>query len=266
MNDLERALRESVLSSHIADSKAAIGINVNGSAIPLNILISKIHAFGHCLTYYTGDPVYEIQLIGSATGISYQKNQFIIATKHQIKGFPPSDVGIVLPEGQVHVSSSGYTMFSDNLHPSGSDACDLISFDFNVQSSIYSGLLNRFFQLNQKNSLDDEENVLLYIVYGCAFVDQNYDVCDGRRVDTVIRSMICQPSANVSDIALGTCRTRAPMNFDPNGLSGGPVFAAVLDDGGVALKFAGVVNRAGNGIIHFIRSRFIINLLKTSQI
>ncbi len=54
------------------------------------------------------------------------------------------------------------------------------------------------------------------------------------------------------------------MDFDPNGLSGGPVFAAVQHGLEVVLKFAGIINRSGNGLIHFIKAKAVQNLLDLS--
>lgn len=58
---------------------------------------------------------------------------------------------------------------------------------------------------------------------------------------------------------------RQAMDFDPNGLSGGPVFATILRNNEVVLKFAGIISRAGGGNIHFVKAMPIKNLLNLSE-
>lgn len=102
------------------------------------------------------------------------------------------------------------------------------------------------------------------MAYGCPFEDQKYNIVDDNRVGMVIRSMICEPIGQPSDQSLGRCKLKSPMDFNPNGLSGGPVFATVVQNSDIVLKFAGIINRSGNGYIHFIKGQAVLNLLELS--
>lgn len=112
--------------------------------------------------------------------------------------------------------------------------------------------------------MNDNDNVVGYLAFGCPFVDQKYNVVDENHVGLVIRSMICEPQNQTFDSDLGSCRLLSPMNFDPNGLSGGPVFATALEGHELVLKFAGIINRSGSGLVHFIKAKAVQKLLDLS--
>ncbi|MBY3032439.1 hypothetical protein HF265_25715 [Rhizobium leguminosarum] len=163
-----------------------------------------------------------------------------------------------------YISSAGYTRFNTSAKQTASDAVDLCAFDFSEQVEVKTSLGRRFFTLRNNDVLEDTEEVLGYHAYGCPFDDQNYDVLDNNHVGTVIRSMTCDLEKASSDPALGSCRLLGAMDFNPNGLSGGPVFATVLHGEEIVVKFAGIINRAGGGIIHFIKAKSVQRLLDFS--
>lgn len=76
--------------------------------------------------------------------------------------------------------------------------------------------------------------------------------------------MVCTPGAQSTDVALGACIPVATTDFDPNGLSGGPVFATVFCRSELKLKFVGVINRAGGGTTRFIKAKEVRKLLNLS--
>lgn len=265
MNDLEALLNKKADLETIIGQKTSTSVSVHGVLIPANSLLSRLHRFGQNLVRFTHMEGYEIQLIGSATGVEYRGNRILICTEHQVRGIPGEDIGIIYPEKQIYISSAGYVGYKADEKPAESDAKDIRIFDFNEQAVQHPGLAARFFKLGQDDFLADDDNVLGYFAYGCPFADQNYDVFENNRVDTIIRSMVCEPEPQPSDEAVGACRTRSMMDFDPNGLSGGPVFATVLKDHQIALKFAGVINRAGNRIIQFVKAEAVRRLLDAAE-
>ena len=144
------------------------------------------------------------------------------------------------------MSSAGYTRFGVPDDSLQNDKYDLYAFDFTPQTKDNQELAQRFFRLNSCHFLSDKDNVVIYFAYGCPFADQEYNIVDENHVGAVMRSMTCKPQPQYSDEDLGLCRTISAMNFDPNGLSGGPVFAIVRQRSEVVLKFAGIINRSGN--------------------
>lgn len=264
MNDLD------MLLSRRADLETLVGrsvwssVKVHDLFVPASALQSRLHRFGQNLVLFTHVEDYEVQLIGSATGLYYRGTKFLVCTAHQVNDVSGQDVGIIVPVKNNYISSAGYTRFRAPGSPRESDAEDLCAFDFTPQTTENPELAQRFFRLGSDDFLNDEDDVVAYLAYGCPFADQKYNIVDENHVGTVIRSMTCEPQGQPSDPALGLCRLLSPMDFDPNGLSGGPVFATVLQGIEVVLKFAGIINRSGNGLVHFIKAKAVRNLLDLS--
>jgi hypothetical protein len=117
--------------------------------------------------------------------------------------------------------------------------------------------------LNGDNVLGEKEDIVAHLAYGYPFADQRYEVDEGR-VDLVSRAMTCDPVETPLASPCGECRLVSPEKFDMEGLSGGPVFASVASGDTVVVKLAGIINRGGNGTIHFIKAKIVRRLLDTS--
>jgi hypothetical protein len=237
---------------------------VHGVFIPASKLQGALHRFVRNLVLYTHDPHYKVQLIGSATGLAYRENNFLVCTMHQLKGANPKDVGIILSGKDNFISSAGFTCFRNPDPMNCPDYQDLCALDFTDQVKKNPELGRHFFEFGSNVALVDDDEVFAYLAYGCAFSDQKYNIVDENHLGLVTRSITCEPGDIPSDPALGQCKLISKMGFDPNGLSGGPVFATVVSGAELVLKFAGIANRSGGGIIHFIKAKAVQNLLNLS--
>ncbi len=261
MNDLSLLLNRRAEIETVIGRTVWTSVKVHGLFVPASGLQSRLNKFGQNLVVFTHVDGYEVQLIGSATGLHYCGANFLVCTAHQVKDFSAQDVGIIVPEESCYVSSAGFTRFRTADTLLQGDAEDLCAFDFTPQTTANQELVERFFRLRPSDFLRDDEDVVAYLAYGYPFVDQKYDIVDENHLGLVIRSMTCEPQNQPADPALALCRLLSPMDFDPNGLSGGPVFATVLQDHEIVLKFAGVINRSGKGLIHFIKAPAVQKLL-----
>jgi hypothetical protein len=261
MNDLDMLLSRRGELETLVGQKVWTSVRVQGLFVPANALHSRLHAFGQNLVLFTHVEDYEVQLIGSAAGLDYRGAKFLVCTAHQIKDRPHNEIGIISQLRNSYISSAGYTKFSDTGAHRESDDKDLCAFDFTLQTTENKELVHRFFQLSSSDFMSEDDDVIAYLAYGCPFADQKYDIVDENHVGLVIRSMTCEPQKQPSDPAIGLCRLLSPTSFEANGLSGGPVFATVLQGHDVVLKFAGIINRAGNSQIYFIKAKEIKNLL-----
>lgn len=248
----------------LLDRKVRTSIRVHGLLVPASSLQSRLHVFCQNLVRYTGVEAFPVQLKGSATGLLYRGRNFLVCTAHQLRDVREEEIGVLFLDENTYISSAGYTRFKASVQQTGSDEVDLCVFDFTEQVEVKASLGRRFFTLRNNDVLEDADEVLGYHAYGCPFDDQTYDIFDNNHVGTVIRSMTCDPEKAPSDPALGSCRLVGAMDFDPNGLSGGSVFATVLHGDEIVLKFAGIINRAGGGVIHFIKAKSVQRLLDLS--
>lgn len=252
---------DSISGLDFFDRKIRTSVNVHGLLVPANSLQTRLHIFCQNLVRFTRDDIYQFQLLGSATGLEYGRSRLLVCTAHQVDGCLAEDMGLLLDqEKQAFVSSAGFAGYKFSPKFVENDEHDLCVFNFTEQALAHPELEQRFFRFNGSSSLDDDDNVILYLAFGCPYGDQNYDVVDNNRLGTAIRALYCEPQEQGSDLALGRCRALSGMDFDPNGMSGGAVFAITLD-ADITLKFAGVINRAGGGFLHFIKATVIKRLL-----
>lgn len=247
--------------STIFGNKVLGSSQVNGILIPAASLQSCLNRFVSNLAIWTDDSDYKIRLRGSATGIGYRGSKYIVCTMHQIKGLAAEKSGILLPSNGSYLSSAGYFYLSSSDQSDNDDKHDLIAYDFTDQSDKIAGLSGRFFQLSADGALEEKEDIVAYLAYGYPFADQRYEVHDENHLGLVSRSMTCDPIETPSASPLGECRLASQEEFDVDGLSGGPVFASIASGGDIVVKLAGIINRGGNGTIHFIKAKVLRNLL-----
>jgi hypothetical protein len=240
---------------------------VNRVLIPAASLQNCLNRFVSNLAVWTEYPNYKIRLMGSATGIAYRSFKYLIHTRHQIRNIEPEKCGIILPPREAYLSAAGYYYLFGSDQSGDDDKYDLIAHHFTDQANKIAGLSGRFFELSADCALEEHEHIVAYLAYGYPSADQRYEVDDEnlsglvKRVDLVSRSITCDPEQTDYTSPLGKCRLRSQEQFNMDGLSGGPVFASIASGGNMKVKFAGIVNRAGNGIIHFIKAKIIQNLL-----
>lgn len=247
--------------STIFGNKILGSSKVNGILVPATSLEDCLNRFVSNLAILTDDPNYEIQLPGSSTGVSYRNSKYIVCTLHQIEAFSLERSGILLPSNGSLLLSAGYFYLTSRDPANNDDNYDLIAFDFTDQANKIAGLSGRFFQLSPGGVLEEKEEIVAYLAYGCPSADQRYEVDDRNHVGLVSRSMTCDPIETPFVSSLGECRLASPEKFDMDGLSGGPVFASIASGGDIEVKLAGIINRAGNGSIHFIKAQTVLNLL-----
>ncbi|MFN3970900.1 MAG: hypothetical protein ACK4L4_05925 [Gemmobacter sp.] len=261
MQDLGVLLQRRSDLGTLVGQRVWTSIKVHGLFVPANALHSRLHRFCHNLARYTHISEFQIQLIGSATALQYKGNFFLVSTLHQLRNLPLNDVGILVRDRRSLITSSGYTRWDIPSIAVDSDATDLCAFNFSEQVDSLPSLKQGFFHFSEETIQSDEHEVTAYLAYGCPFEDQRYEIPDENHLGTVTRSITCEPLPDPSDDAIRRCKTMSEMNFDPNGLSGGPAFAINLQNLEFQLRFAGVINRAGNGIIHFIKASEVQRLL-----
>lgn len=249
--DLQEILRE----------RRSLSVNVQGLLIPSSALQSRLNGFCHNLARYTGIKDYPLQFLGSAIGLSLGVRRLLVCTSHQVKDGVGSDVGVIVHDQSLLVSSSGFTKYSFSAGAQDDDSRDLCLLSFDDACNAHPVLSRKFFALREFDILSDEDSVLVFLAYGCPFQDQSYLTLRDDHIGTAVRSMTCEPYDEISDKSLGACKLTLPMDFNPNGLSGGPVFAVVLTREELQLKFAGVINRAGGGVIRFIKAKHVRALI-----
>lgn len=138
---------------------------------------------------------------------------------------------------------------------------DICVLDFTESMLPYPQMSKHFAVLRNEEIWDGREDVLSLVAFGCPYDDQNYDVGEARHFGAAIRAVACEINGELSDKSVLRLSTVERLDVDPNGMSGGPVFAVCRSGLEFRAKFAGIITRAGKSTIHAVRSTRIIPLL-----
>ena len=99
--------------------------------------------------------------------------------------------------------------------------------------------------------------VIALVAAGFPSSDQIYDLSENNNLGTVKRNLIAVLDGQPNDIALIRARFVEPLDFDPDGMSGSPVFVIQFENGEPSAYLAGMITRAGKETFHFLKIGYI---------
>lgn len=238
---------------------AATSAMLNGVAIPGRAVEATIARYAFNVFILTDDATFPLTMRGTGTAIRFEGNELFVCTQHQLTGVDLEKVGMMTEGGGTLVTSGGTRYFSLSDQ---TDGHDLIAFNFSEPVAAYPQLRSRFFNLKWPDNLETE--VLAYVVTGCAYGDQCYDVEDNNHIGVARRSVLCNlAKEQPPDPALLSLSSQEPMAFSPDGMSGGSAFVVHRDNSGYWVDFAGIVVQGGGNRFSIIRAAFVHRFLKT---
>ena len=157
------------------------------------------------------------------------------------------------------VTSGGTRYFTPSVD---TDANDLVVFNFTEPVEAFPQFRSRFFNLRWPENLNTDP--IGYLVTGCAYEDQSYDVAENNHIGVARRSVLCTlDDEQPSDRALVRLLSRQPLGFEPDGMSGGSAFVVHQDSSGFWVDFAGIVVRGGGTGLHIVKAVVVYEFLKT---
>lgn len=219
---------------------------------------------GRCvnLVRMTGDPTFEFQLCGSGFALSYRNRWLLICTQHQLPVQPCSEYGLLVKERGRIVSPSRYRGYDKSASGFSDEYKDICVFDFTETMLPYPHMGKHFAALRNEEIWDGREDVLGLIAFGCAYDDQNYDVAEARHFGAAVRAVTCRIDGETSDKSVLRLSTMDPLDVNPDGMSGGPVFGICRNGLEFRAKFAGIITRAGGSTIYAVHSARVTALLE----
>ncbi|MEM0989870.1 MAG: hypothetical protein AAGK00_13395 [Pseudomonadota bacterium] len=161
------------------------------------------------------------------------------------------------------MTTAGFAEISSRS--SDDDKYDLCAFDYTPQSGTTPHLRGAFFHLHSDSIWSPAEDVVAFIAAGHAFDDQQFYSKGGNHHHCVVRSITCHSFEQPPDQSLGRVKPYDDIEVDPNGFSGGPIFAMCAAQETVRVKLAGIINRAGRSAIHFIKASDVLALLQATK-
>lgn len=200
--------------------------------------------------------VHPVSICGSMTGIEYKGRKLVIFSRHQAEeridslediciGFNVRgiDENGRLRRGICYVEADSYFLYNESEF----DHLDIFICDFTKSLSRFIEnnsvtILRQFFCISNKNIVSDSDDVGLCFIHG---YPSQYSNCDGTYREDV--NAWCNPLDEEISNPIGSCEIIGQSDFDPDGISGGPVFAFTripnryIDH---RLKFAGIIIKA----------------------
>lgn len=242
-----------------------ISARVGSLIVPARSLESHLGRFASQLTVWTHDDVYKISIPGSAIGVIHAGRAMLICSMHQLKGVELSDVCILTPDGSHAITSSGSQNCRSGEHKASSDAYDLAAFDFTEPAREFPELTKNFFKFDCVPPDAPNTHILAFVVTGYPNADQKYELAEKNHIGQVRRVLIAEPDSQPADPALLKLKFAQHLDFDPDGLSGGPAFVMQMVDGECRAYLGGMVVRAGKSHCHIVKSGFLWNFLSSFQ-
>ena len=280
-----------------ATGEGTLHASNNGLLTPVNSIPSILQEYCHNLVSPNFDVAKKVKepdfsypsYMGSITGLNYRGEMLAACTVHQLW---PEDNKQKLESPGIHFKKEKGTEFigpgmlsyfkeEDSSLPMKSDEHDVCVFNFTKTISADPNYSRRFFHLDDNTFLRDKDKVLAYVICGYPSSHIDYDVPSEDDVvsDNLVGKIniitrytqaACEPTPYPANSNVGMCKHESEFNFDPDGFSGGPVFAITYArPSSLTVKFAGVATKFNimqkkNRIVHFIKSSTVRNLLDHS--
>ena len=213
------------------------------------------------LFVWSHDATYKVSLLGSATPLHYRGHYLVVCTGHQISQIAPEDISMLTEDGELAVTSSGYTAPRTGSEGIECDIQDIVVFNFNEACMEHPTLRKRFFKVEEFPPDCTSDDVIAVLNYGYPSKDQLYELDDKNHIGSRRRATTMKAHRQPSDETLLHLKPLQKLIFEPDGLSGGPNFVIQRSGGDFAAYFAGVTVRAGKEDLYMVKSGYIKSLL-----
>ena len=225
-------------------------------------------------------------LRGSVTALSYRGMRFGVCTAHQIHDNQGEDhamnacFAFKSDDSVKYIGPSRILFFGQSIKSASMvEEADFCLMDFSSTPAKGQKFTKKFLRLYNNSFLEDGDNVIMYLICGHLNEKMQYEPSDDYYYDSasgvltgklkiIAKQMQVwgDPVDQETSSFLRRCRQRNDYDYDPDGFSGGPVFAFVNESGRIVTKFAGVTTQADrfklkDRTIQFIESSRIRQLM-----
>lgn len=249
----------------VLGKKLDTSVELNSVFIPASSLQETLSNYTLPLLVDNNDPIYKFGLIGSCIPIFFDDDYYIICTRHQIKNRNPEDVGLLDKDGYKFCSSSGIVFYEDIYNEV--DLHDLVILKYTQACHSRPEMKERFFPVRYPPEARAED-LLFFIASGFPSKEQDYGFADNEnRLGFKKLALICslaEKNEQPTDETLLCIKTIGDSKCDPNGMSGGAVFGVQMVNNIPRAFLHGMITRAGNGYVRFLKTGYILNLISDS--
>ena len=264
--------RSDAYDSTDSNTESDVFINMNGRVVSEKEILYILKNYCHHVPFLPfdyerndlsqdHDAYTKHDLHGSMTGVFYRGKNITVCTNRQI-----NDGDIESRMRDVGLMSSGTAGI--NFHTAikylgcstvEEEKENVCVFDFTPYAIANPDAFeDGFFPVNDDNCVTASDKVGVYVAFGYPDDEQEYVSKSRNRTElrSIIRSVGGMFNEEHHDLTEGEIVNISKLDFDPNGMQGGPVFAAVVENRKLVLKFAGIISKVDShvgGKITFIR-------------
>lgn len=248
-------MRRTILEKQLGSS-----VSINGLIIRAQDLESTL--LKHCtnLAFWNDSDEFPISIPGSATLLKYRNHFFHICTRHQTKGFDLQNVSIMLGYGQniTCVTSSGARWY-DQVYEE--ERHEILLSEYTEPCLKIQELRSKFFDFRGQLQTVQANSILVMVAFGYPSELQKISFADNMKMQVAKQMILCDFEAEHSDPSTHVIKPRTPLNFNPDGLSGGPVFCILAGKFGFELHFVGIIVRGTRERLQIIKAGAVQNLM-----
>lgn len=243
-----------------------LSVRINDIFIPGQLV--EDHFAKHCasLGVWTGIEEFPIYVPGSATLLKYRGRYYMICTKHQLDQTSSwESVCLLMPgdPGQTKCITSGGVRWFDRS--GDGDHQQIVAFDFTEPCKDIPGLRPMFFDFREQHPGIPENRIVAFITYGYPTSQADFNF-DDRTIKQVRGRVLSRFAPQGSDDALHIIEPISPLEFDPDGMSGGPTFCVTIDgQRDFSAHFSGITVRGGRDRLMLIKAGAVQAMLDSSN-
>ncbi|UWQ84745.1 hypothetical protein [Leisingera caerulea] len=231
-------------------------VRFGGIYLPSRSLQTALGNYCTNLCVWTHYDECKVQLLGTAIPVFYRNRYLLVCTGHQLRNVDAEDVCLLYPDGSISVTSSGVRGFNPTA-ARDSDACDIAAFDFTEAVNDHQTLREGFLSFSMVPPNVRSNEVVALITAGYPSSEQVYDLSDNNHLGLVKRNLTAQLDGKPADDALVRARFVKKLDFNPDGMSGAPVFVVQIEGGQLSAYLAGMIVRAGKERCYFLKIGYI---------
>lgn len=233
---------------------------MNGVRLSPSAAERRLGNFCRPLIVLNDDPAHPYSFRGSSVLLEHKGNFLCIATRHQIDKIDPEIIGIYIDGAQRIITASSFNYISYNDKNNERYEEDICIFSFLKSEYDVPNFKSYFFRFEEK--LWEEMRAAHLIAYGYPYEFREVDYGVPRVHERQIM-MGGRYEHRVGASNLHLAHFEAGLEFDADGLSGGPIFRISGNADGFVVELAGVILHGGrkSTAIRFLGADFIGRLV-----
>lgn len=237
------SLRGSILMELLQDSS----IKVGAIWVPFASVTKSLLKYSAPLVLHNeGQEPYIISRRGSSLKVAGPKGYFLYCTDHQLEGYDYNSVGLVREDNGNVVTSQGCRFSTRDS--TGGATTDLLMFDFT--GPVETGSLDENNWLDTSRFSDMDGEVLSLVAIGFPHLDRQIDY-ENLSIPLAPRA-IWGTTGSRTQSGYETLKIAPDLDYEPDGMSGSPVYALINWKGEIHAALAGLVTNGGKSNLYFL--------------